>query len=269
MTDFVVSSEGDRVAYDLRGTGPAVIFVAGAGQTRASDTVTTATAEALASEGITTVMYDRLGRGESVVEGRIDLDREIRAIAALLEAAGGSAVLCGHSSGCSISLAAVVAGLPVTGLVLWEAPLGAENSGAREWADEIDRLVQAGDLEAALVHYMKDMPTEWLAAARSSPHFPAMVAQAPSQLADAQSLAWAESAPHGELFGDIHLPVEVLTGEQTLPIMETAAASLVAAIPGAVHKSVPGANHSWEVEPMVAELASFVAGLGTPPPSRA
>jgi hypothetical protein len=61
----------------------------------------------------------------------------------------------------------------------------------------------------------------------------------------------------------------VLTGEQTLPIMETAAASLVAAIPSAVHKSVPGANHSWEVEPMVAELASFVAGLGTPPPSRA
>jgi hypothetical protein len=51
--------------------------------------------------------------------------------------------------------------------------------------------------------------------------------------------------------------------------METAAASLVAAIPGAVHKSVPGANHSWEVEPMVEELARFVAASGTSRPSQA
>jgi pimeloyl-ACP methyl ester carboxylesterase len=258
MTEFVTSAAGDQVAYDRSGAGPALIFVAGAGQHRATDPLTAATAEAVAAQSVTTIVYDRLGRGESVVEGAIDLPRELAAIAALIEVAGGSAVLCGHSSGCSIALAAAAGGLPVTGLVLWESPLGEEGSGAGEWADEVVRRIAAGDLEGALVHYMKDMPAEWLEAARAAPYFPALVAQAPSLQPDAESLAWAESAPHGELFARIQIPVEAVYGEQTLPIMEQAAQSIVAAIPGAVQKRMPGANHSWQAEPMANELAAFV-----------
>ncbi|WP_106213954.1 alpha/beta fold hydrolase [Glaciihabitans tibetensis] len=290
MTEFVTSSAGDRVAYDKTGMGPALIFVAGAMQHRASDPLTTATAEAVAAQSVTAIVYDRLGRGESQVDDAthqssdqsrahssdhsgddsrdhssdhssdhsLDLPRELAAITALLEVAGGSAVLCGHSSGCSIALAAAATGLPVNGLVLWEAPLAPQGSGGREWAEEVERRVDAGDLEGALLHYMKDMPPEWLEGARSAPFFPALVAQAPSLLADAQSLAWAESAPHGELFASIRVPVEVMYGEQTLPIMEQAAESIVNAIPGAVQKRMPGANHSWEAEPMAQELAAFV-----------
>jgi pimeloyl-ACP methyl ester carboxylesterase len=258
MTEFAISSRGDRIAYDRVGVGPALIFVAGAGQHRGTDSLTAATAEAVAAQSVSTIVYDRLGRGESEVDGPIDLPRELAAIAKLFDVAGGSAVLVGHSSGCSISLAAAATGLPVNGLVLWEAPLAPEGSGAKEWSDEVARRTVAGDLEGALVHYMKDMPAEWLEAARSAPYFPALVAQAPSLQPDAESLAWAESAPHGELFASIRVPVEVVYGEQTLPIMEQAAESIVSAIPGAVQKRMPGANHSWEVAPMAEELAAFV-----------
>ncbi|WP_125613434.1 alpha/beta fold hydrolase [Specibacter cremeus] len=258
MSEHATSTVGDRVAYDRFGAGPALIFIAGAGPFRAIDPWTTETAQVAARHGITAIVYDRLGRGESRVDGRIDLDRELAAVAALVEAAGGSAVLCGHSSGCSIALAAAASGLPVDGLALWEAPLGPEGGGAREWADEVDRRISAGDLEGALVHYMKDMPPEFLANARTSPVFPTMVSQVVSHRPDAESLAWAESAPLAELFSGINVPVQVMTGEETYPVMLTAAEAIVAAIPGATHKRMPGANHTWDPVPMAAELAAFV-----------
>lgn len=37
MSEFVSTSLGDRVAYDLRGSGPGLVFVAGAGPFRAMD----------------------------------------------------------------------------------------------------------------------------------------------------------------------------------------------------------------------------------------
>ena len=42
MTEFVTTSNGDRVAYDLYGSGPGLVFVAGAGPFRAIDPDTTA-----------------------------------------------------------------------------------------------------------------------------------------------------------------------------------------------------------------------------------
>jgi pimeloyl-ACP methyl ester carboxylesterase len=261
MTECIVTSRGDRVAYDRSGSGPAVLFVAGAGSFRAIDPVTAATAATLADAGVTAIVYDRLGRGGSDVDGPIDLERELAAIAALLEVAGGRAVVCGHSSGCSIALAAAASGLPIDGLVLWEAPLGPENGGARQWAHEVTRLIEAGDREGALRHYMKDMPAEFFAALRESPIYPVLTAQAGSLRPDAESLAWAESAPLNVLLADVRVPVDVLTAEHTLPIMENAADAIVAALPGASRTRIRGADHSWEPGAMAHELLHFVSSL--------
>lgn len=258
MSDFVTTARGDRVAYDLRGSGPALIFVAGAGPYRAMDPTTTETAERAADLGLMTLVYDRLGRGESPVDGPIHLDRELEAIAALIEVVGGQAVLCGHSSGCSISMKAAASGLAVTGLALWEAPLGPENGGAREWAEEVDRRITAGDLDGAQRYYMKDMPPEFLEGVIETPMWPAMVAQVGSLRPDGESLAWAESAPLAEVCADIRIPVLIMAGVETFPEMLVSSDAVVAAIPGAVKKRMPGAMHSWAAEPMAAELASFV-----------
>ncbi len=89
MSEYATTARGDRVAYDRRGSGPALIFVAGAGPFGGNDPVTTETAELVAGHGITTVVYDRLGRGESPAGGRIDLDRELTASTALIDLVGG------------------------------------------------------------------------------------------------------------------------------------------------------------------------------------
>jgi pimeloyl-ACP methyl ester carboxylesterase len=258
MSEFSTTRLGDRVAFDHRGSGPALVFVAGAGAHRAIDPWTTATAQAAAERGISTIVYDRLGRGESRVSGRIDLTRELAALESLIDFAGGSAVLCGHSSGCTISLAAAVAGLPVTGLVLWEAPIGNIVGGAGPWAAEVDRRIETGDLEGALAHYMKDMPPEWLEGARISPEYADIVAQVVSYRPDGESLAWAESAPLEEVLGGIRIPVKVMAGSVSLDGILAAADAITAAIPGATQQRMPGEDHMWEPKPMAAELAAFV-----------
>ena len=263
MSDFTTTRLGDRVAFDHRGSGPALIFVTGAGPYRAIDPWTTETAEAAAARGISTIVYDRLGRGESPATGRIGLDRELAALEALIDVAGGRAVLCGHSSGCTISLAAADRGLAVNGLALWEAPIGGTVGGVGPWVAEVERRIDAGDLEGALAHYMKDMPPEWLEEARHDPGYPEYVAQVVSYVADGESLVWAESAAFADAAAGIRVPVLAMVGEQTFEEIRTAADALVEAIPGAAARVLPGADHTWEPLPMADELAAFVTACAS------
>ncbi|MFE6233962.1 alpha/beta fold hydrolase [Cellulosimicrobium sp. NPDC057862] len=267
MTDLVTTgqvttSRGDTVAYDLRGEGPGLVFVAGAGPYRAIDPVTTETAERVSEHGVTTVVFDRLGRGESPADGVLDLERELTAVAAAISVADGGtgrgAVLCGHSSGCAISLAAAHAGLPVTGLVLWEAPLGDDLATTTEWIDEFERRLDAGDVVGATEQFMKDMPPEWLEDMRRSPDFEEQARGSRSQRADGRSLVWATAALEDGSLARVDVPVLATYGTTTFPVMPVSAEKVVAAVPHGELREVEGADHSWEPAAMADELVRFV-----------
>jgi pimeloyl-ACP methyl ester carboxylesterase len=259
MSRLVATALQDRVAFDLRGSGPAIIFVAGAGPWREIDPTTTATAELLAADGFTTIVYDRVGRGESPAEGPITLARELAAISALVDVAGGSAVLCGHSSGCSLALLAAAKGIRATGLALWEAPLAPPDSGAQEWADDLRELLAAGERERALDLFMRDMPPEILEVVKATPK---MITQADSLQPDADSLAWAESAPLPDLLEAVRIPVLAMVGTTSYDeVMVPAAESIVAAVPGAEWVRVAGAEHEWDSGAMADTLATFSRGV--------
>ncbi|MGF1648069.1 MAG: alpha/beta fold hydrolase [Kineosporiaceae bacterium] len=257
-TTTTTSALGDPVHHDRRGHGPAVVFVAGAGPYREIDPTTTATAELLATRGFTTLVHDRLGRGENRVAGRVDLDRELAALAALVGSAARPVVLVGHSSGCAIALAAAARGLPVDGLVLWEAPFGGAAGEIRTWADDVEGLLDAGDRTAALEHYMKDIPPELLVGWRQSPVFGVMADQAESLRPDAQALAWVTSAPFADLLGGLRIPVRVVVGTSTLPEMTETAAALDAAVDVVTTGTVDGADHDWQPEAMAREIERVV-----------
>ena len=72
----------------------------------------TASAEALSAD-FTVFHFDRRGRGESGDAGPYSIAREIDDIGALIEAAGGSASVYGHSSGAALAAHAASAGLPI------------------------------------------------------------------------------------------------------------------------------------------------------------
>ncbi len=263
MTEFVTSADGTRIAYDVEGSGPPVILIGGAMQFRAFDPITSEMAQHLAAHGFTVVNYDRRGRGESPADAPITLAQTIDDLRALTdeltEGADDAVALFGNSSGASIALAAAAAGLPVSRLVFFEAPLDAE--GGEEGAvflEELRERIAAGDRVGTLEVYMADMPPEWLEGAKQSPGWPTMLEIAPSLEPDAESLAWTQSAPRAELWRGITAPTLALVGEQTMPIMTSAAASVVASMPNARSRTIPAADHRWEPRTLALTIAEFL-----------
>lgn len=265
MSRTVISRDGTSIAYDREGSGPPVILVGGAFQFRAFDPTTKQLAKLLAGRGYSVINYDRRGRGQSSHEVTMTLADSIAdlwAIVSELERTGDAdagVALFGNSSGGAIALAGAAAGLPVNALVVFEVPLDAEggNEGAEFLAGLRERI--AGDDPDAVVEYfMKDMPPEWLAQSKSSPSWSLMVRIGPSLEADAESLAWTQSAPHAELFGRIPAPALVLVGEETLDVMAPAADAIVAAMPNAERRTIPAAGHQWQPEDMAATIADFL-----------
>jgi pimeloyl-ACP methyl ester carboxylesterase len=260
MTEFVTSSDDTRIAYDRLGSGPSVILVGGAMQFRAFDPQTGQLAARLAERGFTVVNYDRRGRGESAGRGPYVLDSEIADLRALIAELGGPAALFGSSSGGAICLAAAAAGLPVSKLALWEVPLGPElGADGAEFLAGLQERIASGDEEATIAFYMRDMPPEWVEAARQGPAWPIMKAVSPSLAPDAEALAWTQSRPRADLWSSVQIPVLVLVGEETLPFFPAAAESIVTSVSDGRSTRVPATNHSWALGPMVNVLAEFFA----------
>ena len=65
------------------------------------------------------------GRGDTAPYA---VEREIDDIAALIQQAGGSASVFGHSSGATLALKAAASGLPITHLVLYEPPFNTDDN---------------------------------------------------------------------------------------------------------------------------------------------
>jgi pimeloyl-ACP methyl ester carboxylesterase len=114
----VQSTDGTMIAVDNSGQGPALVLITGAFTDRSS---TKSLAGGLA-ERYTVYEYDRRGRGDSDEGGAYAIEREIEDLAAVIDAAGGSAYGFGHSSGGALALEAAGRGVPLRAVVAYEPP---------------------------------------------------------------------------------------------------------------------------------------------------
>ncbi|MGY1591314.1 alpha/beta fold hydrolase [Geodermatophilus sp. SYSU D00708] len=257
MTEYVRTADGVPIAYDREGAGQPVILVDGAGQFRAVDPDTRALSGELAARGFDVVHHDRPGRGDSGGDPPFGLAGEVAAIRALLGVVGGRAWLYGSSSGGAIALAAAAELPGVQRLVLWEVPLDdEEGTTGAEYLAAVRALVAADDREGLWRLWTEDMPPEWFEQMRSGPHWPLFERMAPTLEADAEALAWTQSAPRRQLWASVTMPTAVLLGASTFPFMAAAAESIVAALPSAERAEIPGIAHRWRA----ADLAACIAG---------
>src|ERR1051325_1195811 len=100
----VISKDGTEIAYETSGNGPALILVDGALCYRSFGPMR-GLAELL-SPHFTVYAYDRRGRGESGNSLPYAVEREVEDIEALIQKAGGSALVYGISSGGCLALEA-------------------------------------------------------------------------------------------------------------------------------------------------------------------
>ncbi|WP_416563231.1 alpha/beta fold hydrolase [Nocardia testacea] len=87
--EYTLSADGTKLAYDVRGEGPVLVYITGATCFRTFRPVV-ADAKAFAA-GFTVYTYDRRGRGDSGDTHPHRAEREVEGIEAIIDAAGGRA----------------------------------------------------------------------------------------------------------------------------------------------------------------------------------
>ncbi|MFI9808901.1 alpha/beta fold hydrolase [Streptomyces sp. NPDC052301] len=112
----VVSRDGTTIAYEQAGEGPPIVLLNGSFR---DHTIFDALVPEL-SPHLTTFVYDRRGRGESGDSPEYAVQREIEDLEAVIEAAGGSAVVFAGSTGANLAVEAALAGAPISKLALHE-----------------------------------------------------------------------------------------------------------------------------------------------------
>ncbi len=249
------SADGTVIAYDRTGDGPALVAVMGAFCDRKSfvppDSLTAA---------FTVYTYDRRGRGDSGDTQPYSPDREVADLAAVIEAAGGSAFCYGHSSGAALVLRAAAQGALVTAAVAYEAPyiIPGSREVATDPAARIRGLVGSGRRGDAVRYWMTDViqaPAHVVTMMEGSPTWPGLEALTHTLPYDL-ALTGDQGVPAAEL-ATITVPVLVMGGGNSPGWFQRTVQETAAAVPGARLQVLPGYDHSIPPKVLAPVLTEF------------
>jgi pimeloyl-ACP methyl ester carboxylesterase len=196
--------------------------------------------------------YDRRGHGESGFTPPYAVQREVEDLDAVVDAAGGSALVYG-TSGCAVLAlfaASDAVGPKIEKLALWEPPFildGSRPPVPRDYATRLASLLsedRRGDMIELFMTEAVGMPSAFVAQMRGAPWWPAQEALAHTLAYDA-TLMGDFSLPADRL-ASVTVPTLVIDGGQT-PWLSQAAQATAAALPNARRCTLSGQAH--EVAP--------------------
>jgi pimeloyl-ACP methyl ester carboxylesterase len=261
--DSVKSKDGTVIAYEKQGVGPALLLVDGAMTTRSSGSKTELAR--LLGQGLTVYSYDRRGRGDSGDTKPYAVAREIEDIDALIEQAGGSAFLYGHSSGGCLALDATVAlGGKVKKLAMYEAPYNDDPQAQKTWREYLKNLSDAlasdrrGDA-VALFMALVGMPAAQIEGMRQAPFWAGMEALAPTLAYDHTGIMGRDGTIPAERAARVEAPTLVMNGGSGAPFMLETAKKLAKVIPNAKLRTLEGQDHNVAPEAVAPVLLEFFA----------
>ena len=249
MTSYAVSADGTRIAYEVSGSGPALVLVDGALCQRSMGP-SRPLAKRLAAQ-FTVHAYDRRGRGDSGAgEATYHPDREVQDLAAVIEAAGGHAHVFGSSSGATLALRGAQAGLPIDRLAIYEAPYIVDDTHAPNDPDLPDRmraLVDEGRRGDAVTLFMKTVgaPGLMVAVMRLLPVWKKLTSVAhtlPYDLGLVIDHQQGRPLPEG-VYDGVSQPTLVIAGGKSPQYLRNAEAAVAAALPDARLETLPGQTH--------------------------
>jgi len=242
----VTSRDGTTIVYERSGSGPAVIIVDGAFCSRAFGP--SPKLAPLLARHFTVYAYDRRGRWRSGDTPPYSPAREVEDLAALIQAAGGSASLVGLSSGGALSLEAAASGLPIEKVVAYEPPY-VDDTGERGGAaheGRIAALLAAGNRGGAVKYFMKDMvgaPAPMVVMMRLMPWvWRKLEAVAHTLPYDARIMTQFR-IPRAR-FACVPVPVLMMNGTKTDPRLREAARTVASVVPGAQYRELEGQTHN-------------------------
>ena len=259
--DTVSSKDGTAIAFDKQGDGPPVILIDGAMGTRSSGSKPELAG--LLAQHFTVYGYDRRGRGDSGDTKPYAVEREIEDIDVLIDDAGGSAFVYGHSSGGCLALEATVKlGEKVKKLAVYEVPYNDAAEAQKAWSEYIRNLTEAlasdrrGDAVALFMAYV-GIPADQIAGMRHAPFWGGMEAIAPTLAYDHTAIMGKDGSIPVDRASRVHAPTLVMTGGNGAPFMLETAKTLSKVIPNARLSTLAGQTHDVHPAALAPVLVEF------------
>jgi pimeloyl-ACP methyl ester carboxylesterase len=254
VTEFAVSKDGTRIAYESTGSGPALVLVDGALCYRAFGPAADV-AKALADR-YTVYWYDRRGRGESSDTLPYTPAREVEDLAAVIAATGEVPFVMGQSSGGALALEAAAAGVPMRRVASYEAPY---IGSTEDYLGRQRELIAAGDRRGAVNYFMTTMV--------GGPFFmPLMMRLMPKVAtklhAVAHTLPYDTELMDGftvpaDRLAAITVPTLVMGGSKGKPNMQKAVKDVAGAIPDAKLVILDGQTHQVSPAALAPAMTEF------------
>lgn len=265
MTLRVTSADGTRIAYDRKGTGPAVILVGGT----LDDGAENAPLARLLANHFTVYNYARRGRGASGNTPPYAVAREVEDLDALIATAGGSAHVYGASSGGALALEAAAAGSAIDKIAVWDVPYVIGDDlwpRFNQYLADTHEAYKAGRDEELLELFVRltGGPDADIAAGKQHPNWASSVALAHTLVKDAVVLN-DYKIPTNRLARITQSVLVTTEGPITEPQMaglptdffDRAAKAITAAIPQTERHTLDGQGHVVAPELMARVLKTF------------
>ncbi|MGP3973947.1 alpha/beta fold hydrolase [Streptomyces sp. 8N114] len=263
---FATSSDGTELAYEQFGEGPPVVLTGGALATR---TAGVPLAGELAALGLSGVVYDRRGRGDSGDTEPYAPAQEGADLAAVAEALGGGAAEAevfafGMSSGGLVVLeAAARTGVALSRLVLFEPPF---TGAAGQLQDPVrvarlTELIGQEDRSEAVAYFLAEiigLPPQAVEGARRSPGWDDMKKIAHTLSYDTTLLG--DATLPTDTLAAVRVPTLVLSSDASTPVLQEAARATAEALPYGEHRTLPGAFHQVPPEDLAPVVRDFLTG---------
>lgn len=263
----VRSKDGTPIAYERRGTGPALIVVDGALCSRAFGP--SPKLAPLLAQHFTVYTYDRRGRGESGNTNPYSPAREVDDLAALINVAGGKATLVGLSSGGALALEAAASGLAVDTVVAYQPPYVDDTGlrGGHAHEGHLKQLLAEGNRAGAVKYFMKDMvgaPAAMVVLLRLMPWIWRKLVAVADTLPHDAAVMTAFRVPR-KRFASIRVPALIMNGGKTDSRLREAALVVADSIPLAKHRELAGQTHNVKPEILVPAVVEFLTTTATIP----
>jgi pimeloyl-ACP methyl ester carboxylesterase len=203
----------------------------------------------LLARHFTVFTYDRRGRGGSSDTAPYAVEREIEDIAALLDAAGGTAFVWGTSSGAVLALEAATRLKGIQKLALYEAPLivdGSRSTTENDWL-RIGKAVAVDRRSDAVKLFLRSVgaPAFFIALMPLLPMWSKLKAIAhtlPYDGAIVGDFQKGKPLPVGR-WASVTVPALVMDGGKSPQWMRDGNRSLAGALPNARYQTLEGQTH--------------------------
>ena len=261
----VTSKDGTKIAFDKVGSDPAVILVNGAMAYRAFDPSMAQLAELLGKH-FTVYNYDRRGRGDSSDTLPFAKEREMEDLQALLEDAGGKAMVFGISSGAVVSLDATAVTPGITRVAVYEPSLIVDDSRQSVPADYVEHLMTLateGKRDEAVAYFLTQavgIPAEYIGGMKQDQAMWSGVTGVAHTLA--YDAAFVGDVMQGkplptDRWVKVTLPVLVADGGASDAWLHHAADALAKVLPHAGRQTLEGQTHMVDPTVLAPVLIAF------------